>query len=64
MVQELVRSQTYSDTKLVCKDGQLLHNRMVIGLIFPPLRICSDIFQQEEDSVILLSDFSISEVGS
>ena len=64
MVQELVRSQTYSDTKLVCKDGQLLHNRMVIGLIFPALRICSDIFQQEEGFVILLPDFSISEVGS
>merc|ERR1719270_337534 len=27
---------------------------MVIGLIFPPLRICSDISQQEEGFVILL----------
>merc|ERR1719471_1839044 len=37
---------------------------MLIGLIFPPLRICSDIFQQEEGFVILLPDFSISEVAT
>merc|ERR1712109_387234 len=37
---------------------------MVIGLIFPPLRICSDIFQHEGGSVILLLDFSMSEVST
>ena len=63
MVQELVVGSRYTDTTLVCSDGQLLHNRLTVWLFLPALRHCPAFLQEDESFVVLLPDFSVSEVG-
>ena len=80
MVQELVSGRSYTDTTLVCNDGQLLHNRyernsfadnirisilinrLTVWLLLPALGHCPAFLQEDESFVVLLPDFSVSEV--
>ena len=41
---DIVRNDNYYDTLLLCNDGSLVHNKLVIGLAFPYLAK-SDIFR-------------------
>merc|ERR1712001_386217 len=64
-LQDLVRSGTYTDTTLVCSDGELLHNRMIVWMLLPALRHCQAFVQEDNDRfVLLLPDFSVAEVTS
>ena len=62
LVQELVVASSHTDTRLVCNDGQLLHNRLTVWLLLPALRHCPAFLQEDECFVVLLPDFSVSEV--
>ena len=55
-------ASSHTDTRLVCNDGQLLHNRLTVWLLLPALRHCPAFLQEDECFVVLLPDFSVSEV--
>jgi len=62
-LQDLVSCDTYWDTMLVCKDGNLLHNKLTVGFLFPFLSELP-IFNLPLQSTILLPEHSVREVTS
>lgn len=62
-LQELVCCDTYWDTVLVCKDGNLLHNKLTVGFLFPFLSQLP-IFNLPIQTTILLPEYSVKEITS
>lgn len=59
---EVLQNEMFYDIDLICCDGSISHNRLVVGLIFPNLKWCPT-FQFPILQTILLPDFSTSEVS-
>lgn len=59
---ELSSLPTYCDTKLICLDGEILHNRLFVLLMFPQIIPCTVLGSAENDT-ILLPDFTMAELN-
>ena len=53
----------FLDTILVCNDGVVTHNKLVLGLCFPEL-LHVPIFDLPQEQTVLMPDFTIAEVQS
>ena len=53
----------FLDTIVVCNDGVVTHNKLVLGLLFPQL-LHVPIFDLPQEQTVLMPDFSIAEVQS
>jgi len=61
IVEELMNNKNFGDTILVCSDGEVVHNKMCLGLLFPCL-LSSDVFSFPIDNILLMPDFTIQEI--
>ena len=60
MSQSLNRD-SFMDTIMVCHDGVVTHNKLVLGLIFPELRQIP-VFDQPLEQTLIMPDWSVGEV--
>jgi len=56
---ELSSLPEYQDTKLICSDGEVCHNRLFILLMFPQIIPC-EVLGTAGDDTILLPDFTVA----
>jgi len=61
IVEELLNNKNFGDTIVVCSDGEVVHNKMCLGLLFPCL-LTSDIFSLPIQNMILLPHFTLQEI--
>jgi len=57
----LINNETYSDTTLLCSDGNLVHNKLTVGLLFPHLGNCAP-FLLPVPATLMLPDHTVIEV--
>ena len=56
-----LNKDSFMDTIMVCQDGVVTHNKLVLGLIFPEL--CQiPVFDQPLEQTLIMPDWSVSEV--
>jgi len=55
-------NDSYWDTVLVCSDGNLIHNKLTVGLLFPHLLEASA-FSFPVQTTLLLPDFTVREIS-
>ena len=58
-----LNKDSFMDTIMVCQDGVVTHNKLVLGLIFPEL--CQiPVFDQPLEQTLIMPDWSVAEVQS
>jgi len=61
LIEDFVKNETYWDTRVICMDGVVRHNKVTLGLIFHSLKT-SDIFNLPVESSLIFPDFSTRDV--
>jgi len=58
-----LNKDAFMDTIIVCQDGVVTHNKLVLGLIFPELRHIP-VFEQPLEQTLIMPDWAVAEVQS
>eukprot|EP00092_Neocalanus_flemingeri_P045984 GFUD01051613.1.p1 GENE.GFUD01051613.1~~GFUD01051613.1.p1 ORF type:complete len:297 (+),score=64.23 GFUD01051613.1:1417-2307(+) len=61
-VRHMINNQQFTNMDIVCSNGVLKQNRAVIQLALPFLECYGNIFENKEDLLIMLPDFSHEEI--
>ena len=56
-----LNKDAFMDTILVCQDGIVTHNKLVLGLIFPELRHIP-VFEQPFEQTLIMPEWAVAEV--
>jgi len=57
---QLIGNIHYNNVILLCQDGSLAHNKLVVGLVFPCLAEV-DIFTLDSEPVLIMSEYTLPE---
>ena len=58
-----LNKDAFMDTIIVCQDGVVTHNKLVLGLIFPELRHIP-VFEQPLEQTLIMPDWAVSQIQS